>query len=866
MNRKLKILIPLVFITAFLVVGLLLEFLVFLFAMIPLQKEISLENMDALLMANPVFYFLHLIPFFSVLSGAAFAHFYIKRRLSARQKISYYRDTIENTIGFARRIGNGDLNYSFSSVNGDHRLGDALEKMRENLISVNKREAKRMNISANIAELNELLRPLDELNSLGDAVTRFMVNRVDQVVQGAFYSVNGEEPGNKTLEMLSVYAYDRKKHLKKSFKFSEGLIGQAALEKDIIHRTEIPDNYISVTSGLMGHKKPVSILILPLIINEEVNGLLELASIQKFSDYQIELIRELGVIIARSINSVKTHEKTLELLHRSEKMSKELADQKAELEENARNMILTQEELRDSNQKLEEHITEVRKINRKTQLLLENSLEVIFIFSSDGSTLYVSPSVFSVLGYYPDEITGKKDIDNIHPLDTERFRAFIQDIISFPEKKHVIKYRYFTKSGNIIWMEAIGKNSLADVISGIVINSRDISEQRLAEKEQRMRAKMQALSENSLDMILRIDIFNRFTYVNPVIEEYTGMKIRDFINKPISEAGLEEDVVNFFKKMMDEVSGLREKKIEEMVFGTEKGDKVMEVSAIPEYQDNGEIESVLFVCHDNTEARNREDLINKKNKSIKDSINYAYYIQDALMPTEKSIREIIPNSFMIYKPKDIVSGDYPFLFRDKDQIYLGAMDCTGHGVPGALMSIIGYFLQNQIINMHPGNDAGTILDELHANVVDTLRQDDENSMINDGMDAAFCKIDLKNGILNYAGAHRPLYYVNKGEFTEIRGDRFPVGSTQYTNRKKFTNHSIKISQGDAFYMMTDGFADQYGGPSGKQKFLSGRVSLMIKENAHLSIFQMEKLFLNSFEDWKGDVDQLDDILIIGLKF
>jgi PAS domain S-box-containing protein len=377
---------------------------------------------------------------------------------------------------------------------------------------------------------------------------------------------------------------------------------------------------------------------------------------------------------------------------------------------------------------------------------------------------------------------------------------------------------------------------------------------------------MQALSENSVDMILRIDIFNRFTYVNPVVEEYTRMKKDDFNNKPINEVGLDEEVVTFFKNMMDEIARMREKKIGEMEFNSENGIRLMEVSAIPEYQDNGEIESVLFVCHDITEARNREDIIKKKNKSIADSINYAYYIQDALMPTEEGIRKIIPNSFMMYRPKDVVSGDYPFMIRKDDVLYLGAMDCTGHGVPGALMSIIGYFLQNQIINMNPDDNAGAILDMLHKNVVESLKQDDEDSMINDGMDAAFCKIDFRKGILNYAGAHRPLYYVSKGEFTEIRGDRFPVGSTQYTNRKKFTNHAIKIKQGDTFYMMTDGYADQYGGPSGKQKFLSGRVSLMIKDNTHLSLAQMEKLFIDSYEDWKGEVSQVDDVLVMGFKF
>jgi len=134
------------------------------------------------------------------------------------------------------------------------------------------------------------------------------------------------------------------------------------------------------------------------------------------------------------------------------------------------------------------------------------------------------------------------------------------------------------------------------------------------------------------------------------------------------------------------------------------------------------------------------------------------------------------------------------------------------------------------------------------------------------MDAAFCTIDLKNKVLNYAGAHRGLYYVNKKELNEIRGDRFPVGSSQYSNRKPFTNHVINIEPGDAFYFMTDGFADQLGGPTGKQKFMSGNVSLLIKENCHQSIFQQGNLFRNTFESWKGAAEQVDDILVIGLKF
>jgi len=194
------------------------------------------------------------------------------------------------------------------------------------------------------------------------------------------------------------------------------------------------------------------------------------------------------------------------------------------------------------------------------------------------------------------------------------------------------------------------------------------------------------------------------------------------------------------------------------------------------------------------------------------------------------------------------------------------MDCTGHGVPGALMSIIGYFLQYGIINQEADYNASEVLNRLHVSVVENLRQAEPGSKINDGMDAAFCRINLKKKELDFAGAHRPLYHVSNGLMTEIKGDKYPVGSTQYRNRKDFVNNTIKIKHGDAFYFMTDGFHDQFGGPTGKQKFTSDRVGEMIKENTNLSIFQMGNLFRSTYDEWKGENEQIDDVLVIGLKF
>jgi PAS domain S-box-containing protein len=849
------------------ILGLLLMCIVLIFSLLPTIYPISYFSIHALYRDHNLFYFLDLLPLLFCIGGAFIGNLIYNKEEKARNKVAYYQEVINQTIDFVQEIEKRNLNVPFIARNGEKVLETAMEAMRKSLITSSQKEYERNEINRISSEVGALLQTYNDINKLSEEIITYLVKKLDNVVQGAFYVVDGEIEDEKVIRMKASYAYNRKKYMHSEFKFAQGLVGQAAVERESIHRTEIPDDYMTITSGLLGHRKPTSILITPLITHDVVYGVIELAAFQKFTPLQCNLINELSDIIARTIANVKINNRTFSLLQESEKMSTELRYQKRQLLQNAEDLIKTQEELKESNIKLEEQIQEVHDTSKKTQVLLENSKEVITIFSSEGKIIYVSPSINAIMGYYPVEILGKDDIENIHPLDTERFRQLLKDLKSFPEKELILQYRYFTKMGDVLWMEATGKNFLSDsVIKGIVINSRDISEQRKAAKEQRIRAKMQALSENSSDIIIRIDIFSRCTYINPVIEEYTGFKKDSYIDKPISTTDMDTSVVSVLKKLLEEVSVTKTKKSEEMPFPTPTGNRIMQVNSIPEFNENGEPESVLFVCHDITEAKAREEIIRKKNKSISDSINYALNIQSALMPTEENLRKVLPNSFMFYKPKDVVSGDYPWLFKDGDFIFVGAMDCTGHGVPGAMMSIIGHFLQDGIINQNSGLNAGDVLNKLHLSVVGKLKQAEPGSKINDGMDAAFCRIDLKKKELDFAGAHRPLYHVSKGVFTEIKGDKFPVGSTQYRNRKDFTNNTIKIKQGDAFYFMTDGFPDQFGGPTGKQRFTSDRVTNLIQENMHLSIFQMGNLFRSTYDEWKGTIDQLDDVLIIGLKF
>ncbi|PCH69611.1 MAG: hypothetical protein COC01_01185 [Bacteroidetes bacterium] len=259
--------------------------------------------------------------------------------------------------------------------------------------------------------------------------------------------------------------------------------------------------------------------------------------------------------------------------------------------------------------------------------------------------------------------------------------------------------------------------------------------------------------------------------------------------------------------------------------------------------------------------------LSKKNKSISDSINYAQRIQETIMPTGERLNELFTDSFLYFKAKDVVSGDFPWIRKKGDDIFVSAVDCTGHGVPGAMMSMIGYFILNETVLGHNIYDPGTILDNLHEGVIQTLKQQ-KNVASHDGMDLAFCKINLKEMKLEYAGAHRPLYHLSNGNLNEIKGNRFPVGGTQYAKlgkEIKFDTQIISLKKGDSIYMYSDGLPDQLGGFENR-KFADKQIQEIISENKNAPMTKIGEAFSQRFDGWLGDSKQLDDVLLIGIRF
>jgi serine phosphatase RsbU (regulator of sigma subunit) len=264
-----------------------------------------------------------------------------------------------------------------------------------------------------------------------------------------------------------------------------------------------------------------------------------------------------------------------------------------------------------------------------------------------------------------------------------------------------------------------------------------------------------------------------------------------------------------------------------------------------------------------TRVKERTGKIEAQKQEITSSIEYASRIQMAMLPEDWHFRYSFSDYFIIFKPRDIVSGDLYWIGEDEKHIFFTVADCTGHGVPGAFMSTLGISTLDEIITNNTDLKANTVLNLLREKIKTSLHQTGKQGEATDGMDVAFCILHKDRKKLEFSGAYNSLLIVQDGELREFRADRMPIG-IYYGEKKTFTNYEIKVQKGDTIYIFSDGFADQFGGPKGS-KYMKYNLKRLLSEIYQRPMSEQKSILENEFEKWKGSSDQIDDVTILGVR-
>ncbi len=841
--------------------GLIIVILIYLFYFLSGEYSFSFSSFSTIINNNKYLYIIYLIPFLNASLGYMLAYKYFINEQLLNDEIQSQKKIIHQYSDFL------ELFIDPSEENLKHKNYESIEtesvfeKIKTNYELKISTEQERYWITQGKDLITGIIRKHNDLNEFASDLLHNLISYTGSV-QGAFYLYDEQE---EIIENISTYAYKRDKYFKQTFKPGEGLIGQAVFEKELIYRRKIPNNYMTISSGLIGEQKPKCILIQPLTADEKVQGVVEITFLNdEIPDKVIVFVKELKEIIGQSIFNNKANFTTKKLLSESQKLTEQLKKNEEELRKNAGEMELTQIELQKSNIELASKISEVEQAQKRLNALLENASEVITIYDINGIVQYVSPSVKNILGYNPEEMIGVNRFERGDRILRDNFN----ELIKTPDKSIIFEYQYTNKFNDRLWLETKGTNLITNTaINGIIFNTRNITEQKNAETIKKLTGEMRALSENSSDMIVRMGLQGNIYYANPVTYDFIGVKSTDLIGNNINNISADENFINFIKETANNTK-LGGKEIQtETIFINNDIKRIVQFNSIPEFDSENNLVTFLFVAHDITERKEIEIEIENKNKNITESINYAQRIQSAIIPDFDIVKRYLPESFIFYQPRDVVSGDLPWFYSNNNETFIAAIDCTGHGVPGTLLSFIGYFTLNEVVRNSKSLEAGQILDKLHFQIRKTLKQDSPDSKARDGMDIAICKINHSENVLEFAGAHNTMFYLRNDELMRFRGDRKAVGGKPLSKTKEeenFTTHKINIQKKDKFFIFTDGLPDQIGGGDGR-KYQAGKLKDQIIEKKYFSMIEYYNYFVDEFNKWKEGYKQVDDILLIGVE-
>ncbi len=751
-------------------------------------------------------------------------------------------NSMKKARDFSQKIGKGDydiddLTSDNVTVNNEGTLFGSLQMMKNQLQTLSEIERKENWITMGMANFTEILRSDDtDLRHLSQKIVNNLVEYLE-AGNGGLYVLDEDNNQNQYLELTAGYAYPehKKYHQKIIIKdnFGEGLVGQTFLEKTTLHLTNVPADYVKVTSGL-GQAIPNTILIVPLQLNGKMEGAVELTAFKPFEKYQITFVEKISENIASAILSIKVNAHTKKLLQESQELTQKLQVQEEEMRQNFEELRATQEMVERKNSLIENQKGEIEKAlaeqTQKSELLLmqekqmQQNMEMLVLtqeqmtiaqteldgqlnainsstiakieFDLEGVIISANDSFCDMIKCEINILKGQKHerfLDQKH-LDNNGYEKFWQKLKN--GKPQYGEYCFVDWNGNNFWINAIFSPvfDTNNKVSKVISLAFDITQNKKLLEETQSQANTLQLQEQEL-------------------------------RKNMSNLQTAQDEINA------------------------KNQAIIQIK-----------EKEAF----NLQTKNKE--IETKNQMITSSINYAQNIQRAILPADDKMRETVQDYFVVYLPKDIVSGDFYWFSRIEDKAFFAVVDCTGHGVPGAFMSIIGNTLLNEIVNVQQVFEPHKILELLHLGVRSKLRQGETTNQ--DGMDVALCRIDnflSSEATITFTGAKRSLYYYSQKEndLLELKGDRKSIGGWQGEDYRAFTQETVTLQAGDMLYLTSDGMMDT---PNlQRKKYGVKRFREVILENINRSMKQQKSIMLTEIIEHQQGSEQRDDITIMGVK-
>jgi len=498
--------------------------------------------------------------------------------------------------------------------------------------------------------------------------------------------------------------------------------------------------------------------------------------------------------------------------------------------------------------------------------LFEQISDSIFITDkATGVFIDCNNAVLDIYGYSKDEVLSKSSVD-FHPED--------EIIIDKKGKKRidisVDEFHHIKSDGEVIIVDVSSVDIFYKGYDATLSIIRDITEtkrfeQKILEQNTELE-KLSIVASNTDNVVIICAPNGDLLWANESFQKLYGLTLEEWISENginlIAGSGNKETL-----EFVDQCIATKQGVNYESKYVKKDGSVVwLQSTMTPVFEEDETLKNLVIIDSDITTQKENELLVIEKNNDITDSINYASRLQKAILPDQADFNQMMDGAFVYFEPRDIVSGDFYWMTRTADDsLIVAAIDCTGHGVPGAFLTITGNDLLNQIVKMQGITDPAEILKRMNDGLLRRLHSTAE-VQVRDGMDMSVCKIGSKKGDgfeIDYAGAYNPLYYVINNEINEVKANRFAIG-TILEEGQEFVSENLKLPKDAMLYLFSDGYHDQLGGKKGK-KFMKSKFRQLLVEISDLHVDEQFDKLKSNFEEWSGELAQVDDVLVMGIR-